>query len=150
MAAARKKKGEGDEESRTITLRRLEKHYVDILIAGEAPIISHKWDEKARRQMPGQPDSGIETKKNDLHRPAEEAWACLHHLGDDEPAVPAVSAARRLRRRLVQGARLAHGEAPADPAAAFQHAELKEDSDGDLRPAQQRCVLLVPGPRHRP
>lgn len=86
MAAARKAKAQTEE---TIELKRLTEVRLSIPIIGLTPLISHRWSEKAKRMMPGHPDSEIMKVDQGLYKPEEEAEACLYRLPDGRPGHPA-------------------------------------------------------------
>lgn len=77
------------DSSGVIQLHRLERVSTDIWIVGTAPLIMHKWSEKALRGMPGHPDAGAERmRKKGLHDPEGEATASTYYLPDGRVGFP--------------------------------------------------------------
>lgn len=64
-----------------IELTRLEDAVIEVPIVGQTPLIPHRFSEKARRMMPGHPDSDSKRPKQ-KRKPKEEAEACLYKLGN--------------------------------------------------------------------
>jgi hypothetical protein len=75
----------------TIQLTRISDAFVEVPIIGVTPLIPHRWSEKAKRMMPGHPDSAGGVKKvKEKRNPEAEAEACLYKLGDSL-AMPATA-----------------------------------------------------------
>ena len=74
----------------TLNLRRLKIGRLLVPIRGTAPLIPHKWSEKAKRQLPGHPEKSTVKKSVGAKNPEEEAAACLYLL-DGKPAMPATA-----------------------------------------------------------
>ena len=78
-------------DSGIVELQRLERTSIEVWVFGSAPIIMHRWSEKALLQMPGNPKAGASTRmaKKGLYNPEEEAESCVYRLPDGEPGFPA-------------------------------------------------------------
>jgi hypothetical protein len=73
----------------TIQLVRLNRVRANIWIVGTAPLIMHKWSEKALASMPGAPGTSGPKPKKGLREPEEEATACLYTFPDGGIGFPA-------------------------------------------------------------
>lgn len=78
-------------DSGVVELQRLVRESREIWVLGTAPLIMHKWSEKALRQMPGNPDASADErmKKKGLRHPEEEALASVYTLPDGSIGFPA-------------------------------------------------------------
>ena len=125
------------EEVGTIVLSRLEDAVIEIPIIGLTPVIPHRWSEKAKRMMPGHPESESVKKTKEKRKPKEEAEACLYHL-DRALALPAtgfkaatVGACRFFDKpSMVEAKQLLfiEGEGPEQLVKVTGRKELREDT----------------------
>lgn len=75
-----------------IELNRLQDKVVGISIVGTAGVIPHRWSEKARRMMPGHPEShGKVKERKGAKNPEEDADGCLYKLDDGRLGIPAAA-----------------------------------------------------------
>ena len=87
---------------------------ITIHIVGDAPLIMHKWSEKAKKKMLDKQKGKATTVKHDLKNPEVDFKACIYHLDGGGYGFPAVA----FKSAAVRAAKSA-GLAMTDARAAF-------------------------------
>lgn len=88
-----------------VTLRRVGRGQLDVLVEGVSPVIVHKWSEKAKRLMRHAQSGAEEKLVREPKIPEEEAEASLYRLEDGRPGLPATA----FKAAIVGAARLFSG-----------------------------------------
>lgn len=72
-------------------LKAINRQMVTVRIVGVSPLITHKWDEKAKRMMRDKQQTGKKTKARDIRDPASECEAALYRTADGKPGLLAIA-----------------------------------------------------------
>lgn len=88
-----------------VTLIRIKRSEIDVLIEGVSPLIIHKWSEKALRLMRHAQSGNEEKLAREPKVPEEEAEGSLYRLDDGRPGMPATA----FKAAMVGAARLFSG-----------------------------------------
>lgn len=120
-----------------VVLTRIQRHRITVPIAGDSPLIPHKWSEKALRMMRESQSGGVRAKKEPKEALAE-AEGCQYYLPDGRPGMPAtafkaaiVGACRLfdgLTMTLVKSAIFVEGVGPEQLVPIVGEREIHEDT----------------------
>lgn len=72
----------------SVQLSEINRRRLTLTIRGTTPLIQHKWDEKAKRQM-REKHAGKKTKSRDVRDPEAECGAATHVTADGQYGIPA-------------------------------------------------------------
>lgn len=76
-----------------VELKPINRRLVTVRLVGVSPLITHKWSEKAKRQIREKQQEGKKTKARDLREPEQEAKDATYWCDEERtiPGVPAVA-----------------------------------------------------------
>jgi hypothetical protein len=72
-------------------LKPINRQLVTVRIVGISPLITHKWDEKAKEMMRAKQQSGKKTKARELRDPEAEGQAAMYLTDDGNPGILAIA-----------------------------------------------------------
>ena len=82
---------ENKSDSNTITIRKLDRRQVAVTIDGTTPLITHRFDEKMKRQIAEKQQGGKRTRLRDSRDPEAECEAAAYRLANGSYGFPATT-----------------------------------------------------------
>jgi len=77
--------------TKKIKLKPIEEKIISVRLVGISPLVTHKWDEKAKHMMREKQQQGKKTKERELRIPEDEGKAAMHLTEDGKPGLLAIA-----------------------------------------------------------